>query len=185
MALLDHTVSFLNQKDGIDKVLKTVRYAAGLGALVVKDEDDRLKKIDATLSTCRKALRLGKFLSNVKKLRDLKDKKDASDKLNLGLAVVFNCSESVYYFLDQIQFLVKAKVIKKSNGVKHIKKLATYAEIVSYASDSMIQLLSLRKISSELKKTEGAKDGRNQLKKAELEHQIILLQNLAVCVHTE
>ena len=126
----------------------------------------KLDQLEAALSLSRKAFRLGKFLSNVKKCQKLLAKAsqgsgqgagkrkvesgghsaersaaaalvpahldDEDSSLMLALSLIFNCSEGLYYFLDQMQFLVKAKVVKKSETVKQIKRISVYAEITSY-----------------------------------------------------
>jgi len=59
----------------------------------------------------------------------------------LALSLIANSSEGLYYFLDQMQFFVKAKVVRKSEAVKKVKKLAALAEMVSYLSDTILAVL--------------------------------------------
>jgi len=124
-------------------------------------------KLESALSLSRKAFRLGKFLNNVKKCRailaetetDAKKKKSEEEEEEssasederrrrsalLALSLLFNFTEGVYYFLDQFQFLVKAKVVsKKSKAVGEVKRWATYFEILAYLSDSACQCLLIK-----------------------------------------
>ena len=172
--VLDHTVTFLSKRDGIDKVLKMAKYLSSLGVELSGEKGGELDKLEAALGLSRKAFRLGKFLGNVKKFRAILEKHcknkcssfdgqsgkddEAHQRVLLFLSLVFNCSEGLYYFLDQLQFLVKAKVVKKSDTVKQVKKIATYAEILSYVTDSLYQVACIRKI-QEGRKRLGQQEG--------------------------
>eukprot|EP00740_Mantoniella_antarctica_P001579 CAMPEP_0181349086 /NCGR_PEP_ID=MMETSP1106-20121128/535_1 /TAXON_ID=81844 /ORGANISM="Mantoniella antarctica, Strain SL-175" /LENGTH=261 /DNA_ID=CAMNT_0023461449 /DNA_START=243 /DNA_END=1024 /DNA_ORIENTATION=+ len=74
---LDHAVAFLKQRDGLDKMLKLMRYAAQLSAhhVLLRDPTSvtgaKLRNLDASTSVTRKFIRLGKFLGNAKELRVL------------------------------------------------------------------------------------------------------------------
>ena len=65
---LDHAVAFLKTRDGLDKALKLMRYAAMIGAGSLLRADPRsvtgakLRGLDASTAVARKYLRLGKFL---------------------------------------------------------------------------------------------------------------------------
>jgi hypothetical protein len=70
-------VAFLKQRDGLDKMLKLMRYAAQLSAhhVLLRDPTSvtgaKLRNLDASTSVTRKFIRLGKFLGNAKELRVL------------------------------------------------------------------------------------------------------------------
>merc|ERR1711981_696722 len=64
-----------------------------------------------------------------------------SRRAYLLLSMVSNSSEGVYYFLDQLQFLVKAKVLRKSETMRAVKKFAAVAEILSYLADTLLIVL--------------------------------------------
>ena len=69
---LDHAVAFLKTRDGLDKSLKLLRYAAMLGAFGVDPRGvagSKLRDLDRSTATARKFLRLGKFLGNARDLR--------------------------------------------------------------------------------------------------------------------
>ena len=74
---LDHAVAFLKTRDGLDKALKLMRYAAMIGAGSLLRADPRsvtgakLRGLDASTAVARKYLRLGKFLGNARDLRAL------------------------------------------------------------------------------------------------------------------
>ena len=69
---LDHAVAFLKTRDGLDKSLKLLRYAAMLGAFGADPRGvagSKLRHLDRSTATARKFLRLGKFLGNARDLR--------------------------------------------------------------------------------------------------------------------
>ena len=69
---LDHAVAFLKTRDGLDKSLKLMRYAAMLGAFGVDPRGvagSKLRDLDRSTAVARKFLRLGKFLGNARDLR--------------------------------------------------------------------------------------------------------------------
>lgn len=74
---LDHAVALLKQRDGVDKCLKLMRYAAQFTAYNVLLVDPgsvvgaKLKDLDASSAVARKFLKLGKFLGNAKEIRAL------------------------------------------------------------------------------------------------------------------
>mmetsp|Transcript_5066 Transcript_5066/g.15190 ORF Transcript_5066/g.15190 Transcript_5066/m.15190 type:complete len:241 (-) Transcript_5066:1574-2296(-) len=175
---VDKTVAFLSKRDGIDKVLKLAKYLSSLGVELSHGGEGggassggrgggKLKDLESALSLSRKAFRLGKFLGNVNKLVELRERerKRAEDAARrevgkgdgfrklveenyflsrrtfLVLSLVNNCSEGLYYFLDQLQFLVKAKVLKKSDTIKGIKRTAAVAELLSYVADTLLLVL--------------------------------------------
>ena len=209
----------------------------------------KLDKLEAALSLSRKAFRLGKFLGNLKKClaileraREGREKsqqeRDATkdggfverqtdQRALLMLSVIFNCSEGLYYFLDQIQvrfsplphpryrddirtpsfdstlnlfglfdfflfnclpqqhnqFLVKAKVLKKTSSVKRMKKVATYAEILSYLSDSLQSMIHLRSKATFLQenkdKLDEKKEHKQKVESEIFEFKVVLMQNCA------
>ena len=130
---IERVVAYLGKRDGIDKLLKLAKYATGLGAEVRPDGERRLRDLETALSLSRKAFRLGKFLGNLQKIRDLGErerkrraealelrKKDdgkgeadraiaetenyfLSRRAFLALSLIANSSEGLYYFLDQMQ----------------------------------------------------------------------------------
>ena len=68
---LDHAVAFLKTRDGLDKSLKLMRYAAMLGAFGVDPRGvagSKLRDLDRSTAVARKFLRLGKFLGNARDL---------------------------------------------------------------------------------------------------------------------
>ena len=167
-------------------------------------------QLESALSLSRKAFRLGKFLNNVKKFRALlaaqssppsnsktEEEKEKSqnaatsqrERAFLVLSLVFNFSEGVYYFLDQFQFLVKAKMVnKKGKTAKEVKRWATYFELLSYVADSVCQCLHIQKEEHNRRSRSiaEAKEDRKMKAKAEaeakaereiFESKVVLLQN--------
>jgi len=222
---IEDAVTFLSKRDGIDKLLKAAKYVTSLGIALDLDQlnntiqnqksasleekggrgSGKLDKLEAALSLSRKALRLGKFLGNLKKClaileraREGREKsqqeRDATkdggfverqtdQRALLMLSVIFNCSEGLYYFLDQIQFLVKAKVLKKTSSVKRMKKVATYAEILSYLSDSLQSMIHLRSKATFLQenkdKLDEKKEHKQKVESEIFEFKVVLMQNCA------
>eukprot|EP01025_Chloroclados_australasicus_P027702 TRINITY_DN27432_c0_g1_i1.p1 TRINITY_DN27432_c0_g1~~TRINITY_DN27432_c0_g1_i1.p1 ORF type:complete len:127 (-),score=11.93 TRINITY_DN27432_c0_g1_i1:82-462(-) len=103
--VLTRTVALIAKRDGIDKVLKVIRYTAKL-LLATRGYSQELKSLDSSLGTTRKALRLGKFLGNVQDLNALG--RNATDLTAVLLTALSATGEGAYYFLDQIVWLVKA-----------------------------------------------------------------------------
>jgi hypothetical protein len=175
-------------------------------------------KLESALSLSRKAFRLGKFLNNVKKCRAIlaetetdgkkkgedsssasEDERRRSRSVLLTLSLLFNLSEGAYYFLDQFQFLVKAKVVsKKSNAVAEVKRWATYFEILAYVADSACQCLLIKEQQEQKSKNEkkkkkkdhkqllssdgGEKEEKQREEEAErqiFESKVVLVQNAA------
>jgi len=85
--LLARTDAYVKKRDGVDKLLKLMRYTAALAALGGQGAGGgrgegggqgllgvelvvRLSRLESTLGTARKALRMGKFLGNAVSLRD-------------------------------------------------------------------------------------------------------------------
>jgi hypothetical protein len=69
---LDHAVAFLKNRDGLDKSLKLMRYAAMLGSFATDPRGVtgmKLRDLDQSTGVARKFLRLGKFLGNASDLR--------------------------------------------------------------------------------------------------------------------
>jgi|TARA_B110000977_G_scaffold179625_1_gene238356 hypothetical protein len=76
---LDHAVAFLKTRDGLDKSLKLMRYAAMFCALGVNPlgvAGSKLRDLDASTAVARKFLRLGKFLGNAKDVKTLLKEKE-------------------------------------------------------------------------------------------------------------
>jgi hypothetical protein len=72
--LLDTTVAYLKQREGIDKTLKIIRYTARLVAATAPADSEaarRCERVQASLGSARKAYRLGKFLQHVSAWRRL------------------------------------------------------------------------------------------------------------------
>ena len=112
--LLSICVSFLQKRDGTDKVLKILRYSAKLWlSLAVSSASKpyykRLKSFESSVGASRKALRIGKFLQDVEALRELPPLGSVEGLLSLTEA----CGEGVYYFIEQFVWLVSALVCAK------------------------------------------------------------------------
>lgn len=139
---LDHAVAFLKQRDGIDKMLKLMRYAVQLSAhkMLLLDPTSvtgaKLKHLDASTAVARKFVRLGKFLGNAKELRALLlandalasarargavgDRPESAGARRLGRAALLTnrigiaCQgvQLVYNFLEQGNWAIKTGLIR-------------------------------------------------------------------------
>ena len=87
---LEHAVAFLKNRDGLDKSLKLMRYAAMLVAFGFDaggTTGGKLRKIDESTAVARKFLRLGKFLQFVRPVRTLlKEKQTLASGDNVCVA---------------------------------------------------------------------------------------------------
>jgi hypothetical protein len=105
---LDKTVLFLNRRDGIDKVIKIARYAAKLVLATSPAEPGNaellksLGAVEATLGTSRKVYRMGKFLQNLRAMRQVPLRAPYA-----SLELLANAGECLYYFLDQFQWCAR------------------------------------------------------------------------------
>mmetsp|Transcript_13056 Transcript_13056/g.15739 ORF Transcript_13056/g.15739 Transcript_13056/m.15739 type:complete len:245 (+) Transcript_13056:116-850(+) len=143
--------SFLKKREGIDKVLKLVRYTSRLYSYKLLAEEAsnplglKLKNLDSHLGTTRKALRLGKFVSNVIALRKaLKDKKGGPI---VALQAISTSAEGAYYFLDQFAWLMKAGVLEKDYEKELVKAENTF-ELVAYVTNMLATQLQLQKLAA-------------------------------------
>jgi hypothetical protein len=143
---LEKTVAFLQKRDGIDKTLKLLRYAAKLSLVSVLSGSDtplamQLRSFESSVGTTRKALKLGKFLADVDKLRKL------STHSHMWVAqLVAAGGEVVYLFLEQVTWLIKAGVLAKRLSPQ-VSRMSAAAELVGYAGSlafGAFQLLLLR-----------------------------------------
>ena len=132
-----------------------------------RDWIGRVERLDAGLGLVRKALRIGRYLDNVSCLLELRNDVARSsarvDYLGWFLTLAFQTADGVYLFLDQLQFLSKAKVVDKSS-LDGTKKLAAVFELASYVCESAL-ILS--------REGEGGDDGTQDAK----EDRLRLIQN--------
>lgn len=141
--LLDKTEAFLAKRDGIDKVLKVIRYSSKLILASALSESDselaiRLKNFEASIGTSRKAYRLGKWLQNVNKFR----KQPAKTPVGL-LEMLSNGGEAVYYFVEQLTWLVKAGMLGKEHAYR-FSQVSAWAEVAGYCGSSTLNCLRIR-----------------------------------------
>eukprot|EP00884_Botryococcus_braunii_P002385 jgi/Botrbrau1/12147/Bobra.0186s0059.2 len=128
---LDKTVAFLKKRDGIDKVLKIIRYTAKLVLATALSGSDtelarRLKRFEASIGTSRKAYRLGKFLQDVNDIR-----KTPSTTRTAMLEMIASGGEGVYYFVEQFTWLIKAGLLDKRYA-RRFARISAWAELVGY-----------------------------------------------------
>lgn len=138
---LSKSIHFLAQRDGIDKVLKLIRYAAKLSLATRWPHTDvalQLRSLDSSLGTTRKALRLGKFLKNVRSLQRI-----APAERSALLQALADSGEGVYYFLDQFVWLCKAGVLPK-RWEEPISRAGAYAEMIGYCASITLNALALQ-----------------------------------------
>ncbi|EIE18544.1 peroxisomal biogenesis factor 11 [Coccomyxa subellipsoidea C-169] len=138
---LDKTVAFLAKRDGIDKVLKLIRYTSKLvlASALADSKSDlalRLKAFESSIGTSRKAYRLGKWLANVNAIR----KMPLTTRFSY-LEWLASGGEGVYYFVEQLTWLVKAGVIPQRHA-RLFSLISASAELVGYVGS--ITLCALR-----------------------------------------
>ncbi|CAI5466228.1 unnamed protein product [Closterium sp. Yama58-4] len=139
--VLDTAVAFLQKRDGTDKVLKICRYSVKLllavalkphagqtaGSSSQSETVRRLKSFESSVGASRKALRVGKFLQDVDALRKAPPFSSAEGFLEL----VASGGEGVYYFVEQLVWLVKAGALDKKHS-RQLQKISAWAEFVGY-----------------------------------------------------
>ncbi|DBA94242.1 TPA: hypothetical protein ACH3X1_001864 [Trebouxia sp. C0004] len=131
---LDKTVTYLAKRDGIDKVLKVIRYSTklALATALKNDSSDlavRLKEFETSIGTSRKAYRLGKWLSDLNTLRNTPVLTKAG-----SLELLASGGEGVYYFVEQLTWLVKAGLLDKKYA-KRFSTISAWAELVGYVGN--------------------------------------------------
>ncbi|KAK9804366.1 hypothetical protein WJX72_009381 [[Myrmecia] bisecta] len=138
---LDLVVAFLAKRDGIDKVLKIIRYLTKLIlALELTPEADlakRLSSFESSIGVSRKAYRLGKWLANLNAIRKtpITTRYGALELLNNG-------GEGVYYFVEQLTWLVKAGLIDK-RFAKRFSRISAWGEMVGYVGNITLNCLRI------------------------------------------
>ncbi|PRW51151.1 peroxisomal membrane 11A isoform A [Chlorella sorokiniana] len=140
--VLDTTVAFLAKRDGIDKTLKIIRYttrlllATSFGGSQT-DLAQRLKRFEASIGTSRKAYRLGKFLGDVNTLR-----KTRLHAPYAALEWVAAGGECVYYFVDQLIWLVKAGLLPERFAPR-LNKVSNWGELIGYVGSISLSVLRI------------------------------------------
>ncbi|GJP70890.1 hypothetical protein CLOP_g1782 [Closterium sp. NIES-67] len=132
--ILDTAVAFLQKRDGTDKALKICRYSVKLLlAVALKNSPPeseavrRLKSFESSVGASRKALRIGKFLQDVDALRKAPPYSTTEGFLEL----IASGGEGVYYFVEQLVWLVKTGTIDKRHS-RHFQKISAWAEFIGY-----------------------------------------------------
>lgn len=127
------TDEFLKKREGIDKVLKLTRYASKLAGHQLGDGSElgaRLKLLDSHLGVTRKAFRLGKFLGNGLDVQ----KALRAEQFGIveGLQAAGAAADTVYYFLEQVMWLLKAGVVKDKELEKKLARVEACFELAGY-----------------------------------------------------
>jgi hypothetical protein len=145
---LERTVAFLDKRDGIDKVLKIIRYSCKLATSILSPSDGlqhSLGLLEQSLGTSRKAYRAGKFLKNVSALTRQNPYRLVPSISSYVLDVCVNVGEGVYYFIDQFQFLVRIGVLSGQFG-KQCTKVSAVAELLGYGANTVLNVLRLHNL---------------------------------------
>ncbi|CAK0785942.1 hypothetical protein CVIRNUC_009155 [Coccomyxa viridis] len=162
--------------DTLDKtVLKIIRYTSKLvlaGALSDPSSElaVRLKALESSIGTSRKAYRLGKWLADLNAIR----KTPLTTRFSY-LEILASGGEGVYYFVEQLTWLVKAGVIPQQYA-RRFNLISAWGELVSYVGSIWLNALRIaaalereRALSDELlrRKKEGEQgyDGDSELRK--------------------
>lgn len=139
---LDKTVTYLAKRDGIDKVLKVIRYSTKLALATAFKNDSsdlalRLKEFESSIGTSRKAYRLGKWLSDLNTLRNTPVLTKAG-----SLELLASGGEGVYYFVEQLTWLVKAGLLDKQYA-KRFSTISAWAELIGYFGNVTLNALRI------------------------------------------
>ena len=182
---LDHAVAFLKTRDGLDKALKLMRYAAMIGAGSLLRADPRsvtgakLRGLDASTAVARKYLRLGKFLGNARDLRALLRSHQAltgrtnavaalvariesdspAGRLALRanrLAIACQAAQLAYYFVEQFAWAKSVGLVRSPRLAAAVSRISAYAELLIYVSSLQITWDALRDASARAEEAERA-----------------------------
>lgn len=161
--LLDTTVAYLKQREGIDKTLKIIRYTARLVAATAPPNSAaaaRCENLQAALGSARKAYRLGKFLQHVsawRRLPPLDWRLCATDPAYRAahradlLERAATAGEGLYYFLDQVAFYFKSGALgepRKGPWERRLSRASAWAESVGYACNIALGLARVRALAA-------------------------------------
>lgn len=133
---LDKVVLYLQKRDGIDKVLKIIRYTAKLLSATAfnganSELAGRIDEFEKSIGTSRKAYRLGKFLAGVNTLRKRQGAPLAT--LTGVLELIATSGEGLYYFVDQFIWLAKAGLLPPHTA-KRLNYTGAWAEAIGYSA---------------------------------------------------
>ncbi|KAF5833100.1 peroxisomal biogenesis factor 11-domain-containing protein [Dunaliella salina] len=97
----------------------------------------------------QKAFRLGKFLQDVNAVRHSR----TTGYLAL-LELIAYGGEGVYYFIEQLAWLIKAGAISKESE-EELSKISTWAELIGYMANICLSSIKIRNIKRRLRSLQG------------------------------
>ena len=143
---LDVAVELLKRREGIDKTLKLIRYAAILVASETSSASSslttnfstRLTALERSIGDARRAYRLGKFLGNVAEIRDELREGSARgvSRWRSARTATVACAalEGAYYFMEQGVWLSKSGVAMREKTTRErLVRWSARFEVCSYA----------------------------------------------------
>ncbi|KAJ7557944.1 hypothetical protein O6H91_04G017100 [Diphasiastrum complanatum] len=141
-----HLEAYLARRDGVDKLLKIMRYTSKLlissQHLVANTNPAvvaRLREFEASVGTSRKAFRLGKFVQDLNALRGSSSNFSSKEGI---LELIAYGGEGIYYFVEQFIWLAKAGLIDKRYS-KKLQKLSAWAEFIGYFGSVSLKALEI------------------------------------------
>lgn len=146
---LTHLEAYLAKRDGVDKLLKISRYAtkiilASSALPEILTLNQRLKSFESSVGVSRKAFRLGKFVQDVNALRN----SHFDSKQELALALVAYGGEGLYFFVEQLVWLVKSGLIDGKHA-RNLQMVSAWAELVGYLGSISLKIRDLNRISED------------------------------------
>eukprot|EP00232_Nephroselmis_pyriformis_P009425 CAMPEP_0182879320 /NCGR_PEP_ID=MMETSP0034_2-20130328/15900_1 /TAXON_ID=156128 /ORGANISM="Nephroselmis pyriformis, Strain CCMP717" /LENGTH=163 /DNA_ID=CAMNT_0025012251 /DNA_START=85 /DNA_END=573 /DNA_ORIENTATION=- len=141
MDVLDKVEAFLKKREGIDKVLKIMRYSAKLACWY--QPQPRLEAFESSVGMSRKAFRVGKFLGNVNTLKRL----SATTRVRLALVLMSEGGEAAYYFLEQAVWLSKTGLLDKGLAARMARPSALL-ELAKYIGSLSLAVLAMRELAA-------------------------------------
>lgn len=175
--LLLHIEHYLARRDGIDKLLKLLRYSTKL-LLATNSIPQTLapnfSSFDSSLSVTRKAFRLGKFIQSINSLRFATPPSSATIRF---LNLIAYGGEAAYYFIEQFVWLSKSGLISKSYS-NRLTKLSAWCELIGYVGSVSLKLKDLRGLGEKLLKEEDG-DKRKVVEEKILMKKVSIVQDLA------
>mmetsp|Transcript_1377 Transcript_1377/g.3309 ORF Transcript_1377/g.3309 Transcript_1377/m.3309 type:complete len:265 (+) Transcript_1377:62-856(+) len=149
--LADRASLFLQKREGIDKALKLIRYTARLVAATSPESElqRRCSAFEKSVGVSRKAFRLGKFLQDVNAIRHSR----TTGYLAI-LELIAYGGEGVYYFIEQLAWLIKAGAISKESE-EELSKISAWAELLGYMANICLSSIKIRNINRRLRSLQG------------------------------
>ncbi|KAM0060757.1 putative peroxisomal biogenesis factor 11 [Helianthus debilis subsp. tardiflorus] len=139
---LTHLESYLSKRDGVDKLLKITRYTTKIILSTTQPHHHhRLKTFESNIGLSRKAFRIGKFIQDINSFRSA----NLDSVHNVILAILAYGGECLYYFVEQLVWVIKSGLVDGKQLGK-LQKVGAWAELIGYVGSIGLKVRDLKGI---------------------------------------